>query len=418
MNKLAVLLSRKGVKNGIWLYVLQFFNTVIPLVTLPYITRVLSPYNYGVFSSALNLMSYFLVLVEYGFNWSGARKIAIAESKEEVSEIYSSIFFSRLFLLVVSFALMIVVGAISNINVTQYYCMLFLFLMIIGTSVQQIGLFQGLQKMEFVTIVTVIIRAIGTILIFWIIKDSNQVVMYSFLYSFSFLILGFICMYYVRNSLGVRLYYVGVKRIVTELKDGWYLFLSSGMGKVFSGIGITILQIYASKQEVGAYAAIQKIPQMIIIAYTPLSQAVFPIFSKKINEGSIDIKHLVKRIFIILIPLLVMLNIFMTIFNKSIVTLAFGSEYSTYSLLLIPLVAWSTFSIINNLLGTQILVASGQSELYSKLFMGSMAIMIGLTFTLCHFFAGIGVAYASLIGEIILTAALYLNIYIKGINDD
>ncbi|MFS1350600.1 oligosaccharide flippase family protein [Enterococcus faecium] len=78
--------------NGVWLYVLQFFNTVIPLITIPYITRILTPYNYGEFSSALNLTSYFLVIVEYGFNWSGARKIAIAKNKEDITKIYSSIF--------------------------------------------------------------------------------------------------------------------------------------------------------------------------------------------------------------------------------------------------------------------------------------------------------------------------------------
>ena len=51
-------LYTRVLKNGIWLYLLQIFNTVVPLLTLPYITRILGKNQYGVFSIALNIVSY------------------------------------------------------------------------------------------------------------------------------------------------------------------------------------------------------------------------------------------------------------------------------------------------------------------------------------------------------------------------
>lgn len=59
-----------------WLFVLQVFNTVVPMITLPYVTRILGASGYGDFSLALNWVLYFQVIVEYGFGYWGARKVA------------------------------------------------------------------------------------------------------------------------------------------------------------------------------------------------------------------------------------------------------------------------------------------------------------------------------------------------------
>ena len=76
-KKLADLLKSKVLANSAWLIILQVFNTIVPLLTLPYITRVLGTSNYGVFSLALNWVTYFQVIVEYGFGFTGARKVSI-----------------------------------------------------------------------------------------------------------------------------------------------------------------------------------------------------------------------------------------------------------------------------------------------------------------------------------------------------
>ena len=61
------ILKRKSVKNGAWLYLLQIFNTVVPLLTLPYITRILGAKQYGIFSIAINVIGYYQVVVVFGY---------------------------------------------------------------------------------------------------------------------------------------------------------------------------------------------------------------------------------------------------------------------------------------------------------------------------------------------------------------
>lgn len=89
IRKIRKLAESKVVKNGFWLLVLQGFNTIIPMLTIPYITRLLSKGSYGEFSLALNWIGYFQVVVEYGFGLTGARKVAVSKDRAEINHIHS-----------------------------------------------------------------------------------------------------------------------------------------------------------------------------------------------------------------------------------------------------------------------------------------------------------------------------------------
>ena len=102
MENIKKMISTKLFKNGMWLFLLQIFNTVVPLLTLPYITRVLGASNYGIFSLSLNWITYFQVIVEYGFGFTGARKVSI-EGDSSLQNLYSRIISARLLLLAVSY---------------------------------------------------------------------------------------------------------------------------------------------------------------------------------------------------------------------------------------------------------------------------------------------------------------------------
>ena len=133
MSKIKDLLNTKLFKNGFWLFILQVFNTVVPLVTLPYITRVLGTENYGIFSIALNWITYFQVIVEYGFGFTGARKVSI-QSDKDIQPLYSRIISARLLLLLLSYLAMNVFSVITQISRERYISMNILFLVIIGSS--------------------------------------------------------------------------------------------------------------------------------------------------------------------------------------------------------------------------------------------------------------------------------------------
>ena len=183
IEKLKNVFFSKVAKNGFWLLVLQGVNTVAPLLTIPYVTRVLSKSAYGVFSLALSWIGYFQVIVEYGFTLSGAKKTAVAKSESEYSAIHSNIFILRLLLALTSFVLLQAMLIIFPFSNTQKISMLLLFLMVIAVVFQQTWFYQGIMEMKFIAIINVIGRLVSIILIFAFVKDENDVYLYSFFYS-------------------------------------------------------------------------------------------------------------------------------------------------------------------------------------------------------------------------------------------
>ena len=105
VEKIKKLLSSRVLKNGIWLTILQLVNTVIPVITIPYVTRILGTNEYGIFSIALNWILYLQVLVEYGFGLSGSRKVALLKenSHKELNGLFNNIISARIILLIFSF---------------------------------------------------------------------------------------------------------------------------------------------------------------------------------------------------------------------------------------------------------------------------------------------------------------------------
>ena len=156
-KKITSLLKSKVLVNSAWLIVLQVFNTVVPLLTLPYITRVLGTSNYGVFSLALNWITYFQVIVEYGFGFTGARKVSIY-GDDGLQELYSRIITARIMLLGGTYLVMNGLSIILRVDKAQYISMNILFLIVLGVAFQLTWLFQGKQDMKLIAIVNAVSR--------------------------------------------------------------------------------------------------------------------------------------------------------------------------------------------------------------------------------------------------------------------
>ena len=410
LNILRKLIKSKLFKNTTWLMALQIFNTIAPMITLPYITRVLGTQAYGQFSTALNWIGYFQVIVEFGFGLTGTRKVAMAKDKNAISKIYSNIILARIILAFATLILMLVIAIITKIPVSMLICLFLLYIMIIGAVFQQTWLFQGMQEMRQITIVNIISRSISVILTFFMVRTADDLYMYCVLYSINYLLTGLIGVAIVHKKYKIKFVFNGIRAVKDEIKDAWYLFTSSAMTKIFSGFGVTVLSIISTDSEVGIYSAILKIPTLCILCYSPISQSLYPYISKKIAENHSKEYKKVKIIALPIIALFTVGAIIIIIVRKSLISMLFGAEYATHSELIIPLSIWMVLSIINNLLGIQILVASGHSKEYSKAFQIGVAAMIILNIIFGKIWHTLGIAVAAMISEAVLTMALVYNI--------
>src|SRR5262245_53628947 len=85
----ARLLRSRLAGNVLSLYAIQGLNTLLPLLTLPFLLRALQPAGYGSIMFAQSLMGYALLVVEFGFNFTAARDISVARDKpDDIARIY------------------------------------------------------------------------------------------------------------------------------------------------------------------------------------------------------------------------------------------------------------------------------------------------------------------------------------------
>lgn len=399
-------MKSQTVSNGLWMYALQFFNLIVPLLTLPYITRILGASSYGIFSIALNIVTYLQVVVEYGFGMSATRKVAVGLDNDDLNRTFTTVVFGRVLLLLGCIVIAVVYILCNTDDITLCCSFAILMICLLGYCVQMNWVFQGKEDMKYISIVNVVGRTISTILIFALVKNTNDLLLYSFLYSISPFLSGFIGLIIAQKKYNLKFIRVKLCDVIIELKDGFYVFTTQLSSKVFGSIGITFLGIFASSYEVGTFSAIQKIPNIMILLWTPISQIIYPIVSKYFingfNVGINFVFSLRKK----LLALFSTISATVCLFSKFIVQLLFGAEYSANSIWLIPLSLWLVVSIDNNLWGIQILLGSGHDKEYGEAFAIGVAATVCLNFLLIAFFSANGAAAAPLISELILNMVL------------
>jgi Membrane protein involved in the export of O-antigen and teichoic acid len=398
-----MLVKSKEIRNSIWLYILQLFNSVVPLITLPYITRILGKGNFGVFSFSLNIIEYLIVIVEYGFNYSGTRKIALTNSKNEIREIFVIILICKIILMLFCFGGLSILLFFYPLNSNQKISCYILFLSVFGTAFQQTWLFQGLQKVYYITIISIISRTISLCLIFRYVLSPDDVLIYCLLYSITPLLIGIAGIIFAIRLLGCPISLkVTFSNITNEIKSGWYTFTTSLSSKIFSAVGVTILGIISSNENVGIYSAIHKVPSILLLLWTPISQVLYPLSSKKMKNNIWDGQQFIRRISKSIGLFFSIVSIIICIFSKHIITIAFGSEYESYFYILIPLIIWLNIGIWNNFLGVQTLLAGGYDQIYSKCFQISVVVTIISNVILIGLFDIVGAAMAPLLSESVL----------------
>ncbi len=410
MNLIRRLIKSKLAQNGIWMLVLQIFNTVIPILIIPYITRVFSKAAYGEFAIATSWITYFQVIVEYGFALTGAQKAAMRKSDNELSEIRNNIISARLFLFVICFVFALMMLMILPVAKSLKVCFAVLFTMVFSLVFQHNWFFQGIMEMRTLSIISIFSRLIATALIFTFVKESNDLYLYCLITASGSILTSLIGCVVANVKYSFKIKMKGLRDIFAELKDGWALFVSSAISSIFGSVGITILGIVSSNTEAAVYSAVSKISHIVIILFGAVSQTLYPRSCKAFTKEFECAVRDIKKIAVLVVGFFCTLLLGICLFNKPIVRFAFGTEYAQHSFMIFPFSIQAFLGILNNFLGIQILVASGHKKEYSNSFVISIVVMILLMFVLGYYWKAIGTAVAFAGSELLLTMLLTYHI--------
>ena len=324
MNKLSkevLKRNRKILENFSYLSILQVFNLILPLITYPYLIRVLGKEIYGGIVFAQAVIGYFAILVGYGFNISATKSISIYKSnKEKISEIVSSILIIKAILLVISFLILYLLLMITDsfgLNAKLFYLSMYL---CINELIFPVCYFQGIEKMKFTTLFNLISRLIFLGLIFIFITNEKDYLLVPLINGIGITLAGITSLYVVFFIHKVRFRWQKTSTLWYYFVDSSSLFLSNAMVLVKERSNIVFIGFFLSMSEVAFYDLVLKISSILRTPFMTIRDAIFPNIAESQNKSKYA------KISVLAIITSVFVYLFLIIFKLQIVSFIGGVE--------------------------------------------------------------------------------------------
>lgn len=401
INKLKI--NKNLVQNFTSLSILQISNYVFPLITLPYLVRVLGPGKFGLVSFAIAFSGYFLTICDYGFNLTGIRSVSVERNdKEKLSSTFSSIMIIKISLLIISFIVLIVL--IDTIKIFESEKLLFIlsFGSVIGTVLFPVWYFMGLEKMKTITIIQVAVKIIYTTSIFIFINDQNDYLLYSGLNSGSIIIMGIVALYLILFKLKVKIKFPSFNVLMEKFKESLNIYVSAIAINIYSTSNTFILGLFAPDVVIGYYAAADKIRVAAHGVLAVISQSIFPhssaLFSQSVESG----KKFIKKITPIIISIGVVLASSLFIFSKLIVIKFLGVQYENSVMILKILSISLLLNSISYAFGFLTIVSMGYDKLYNRIVVTAAALHLILLLIIVPWYLAAGTASVLVFTELFL----------------
>lgn len=421
LKKIETILKNKELKvlfeNITALSSVQILSYILPLITIPYLTRVLGPDKYGLVAFILSFVIYFQMLVDFGFNLSASREISInRDNKEKVSEIFSSVMLIKFLLLIISFLILSTIVFSFGIFRENWIAYFFAFGLVIGNFLFPIWFFQGVEKMRYIAILNLVTNLIFTISIFVFIRNPSDYIYVPLLNSLGMIISGLLSLRIIFKYFDVDLILPSLDNIKYYSKESWHIFISSIAVNLYVSSNTFILGILTNNTIVGYYSIAEKVSRAVLNLFTPITQATYPHINKVVARSKTEGINLLKKMTRYLGFLSLIISLLIFIFAEQLIFIIAGTKFSE-SVIVLRILSFLVFvGCLNNILGIQTMITFNYKKSFSYLVIATGILNILLAFILVPFLNDIGSAIAVMAAESFLCIAMLVYTMNKGIN--
>lgn len=399
-------MSKKSVaKNYIYNLIYQILVLILPVITTPYLSRVLGAEGIGIYSYTISIVTYFILFGSLGIAMYAQREIAyVQDNKEKRSKIFWEIFILRTITLTISLVIFYFTFAM-----TGEYCVYYriLILEIIGNILDISAFFQGMEEFKKIIKRNLIVKAISIISIFLFVKTADDINKYLLIYVLSTLVGNLSLWFYLPKYIKR----ISLKRleIKKHLKPTIVLFIPQIASQIYVVLDKTMIGILVEdKAEVGYYEQSQKIVKIILTLATSLGTVMLPRIASEFAKGKQEqirksILNSFNYIFLLSIPMMIGLVVITQDlipwflgegFNKSI--------YITYAISPIMIMIG-----LSSVIGTQYLLPTKKQKQYTISVITGALVNLFLNFILIPHYLSIGAAIATVVAETSVTGVQF-----------
>jgi len=374
---------------------LQVATYIFPLITLPYLVRVLGIDTMGLLAMATATIAYFQIITDYGFDLSATKAISIhRENREKVIEIFSSVITIKVLLMLVSFFLLSILIFLIDEFRQNWGVYVITYGLVVGQVLFPMWFFQGMERMKYITILTILSKFIFTISIFLFVKEREDYWIVPLLYSLGAIISGLISLYIIRKDFDITFRFQRVETIKIYLKDGWDIFVQRLYVNMYNNMAnILILGFLTNNTIVGIYSIATKIVAIIGEFFKIVSRVYYPYFSKKFSvEPRVAFDNLKKiSLVILLLSIVSMFLIFQL--DETILKIIAGDNFDIRMVTILDILSIIVVALPFFALFTNVLVAIDKTKELKLIARDTALLNIIFVVPIVYFYQDIGLAY-------------------------
>lgn len=344
--------------NFTYLSILEIIGLLLPLISYPYVIRTVGADNYGVVVFCQAIIAYVVIIINFGYNVSATRKISENRTNVfKIREIYSSIVYQKLLI----FAICLVSGLFVLIFLKYDYSVILLGF--IGLCIQEVffptWLFQGLERMKFITIITFVAKCSCLILIFLFVHDKKDYACIPVLYSIGGFFTSVLSVIILKKKFDIYFVKVSKYRMKEDFLESLPFFTSRLSAIVMERGNVLVIGTFFSYDMVAIYDLCAKIVSILKTPFSLVAQVIYPNVAKSKNM------LLVKKTIKIVLLFGAFVCLFVYLFAPNIILLLSDTSMLGAVSILKIMVLYVPIVGISYLFGASVLVVKGYSREYN-----------------------------------------------------
>ncbi|MGO2119748.1 MULTISPECIES: flippase [unclassified Psychrobacter] len=299
INKVKALISRinkskdgKTVASNFgYLMLLQVASYIFPLLTIPYLARVIGVEGFGKIAFAAAVIVWLKTISDWGFNYTATRDVALNKNDlNKVSEIFSNVLWARIILMLLSLLLLLIAIAFIPYFEENKIILLVSFLLVPGNIFFPEWFFQAMERMKFITILSLASKIVFTLLVFVFIKEKSDFILQPLFISLGFIVSGLFATYIIVGKWKVKIHKPNIREITKTIKGSTDVFINNIMPNLYNSFSVVLLGFYSGSVANGLLDAGTKFINISQQFLSIISRVFFPLLSRKIDSHNLYAK--------------------------------------------------------------------------------------------------------------------------------
>lgn len=394
-------------------------NQVLPIVILPYLMVRLGDRLFGLMMIAQTVSLFGVATVEYGFNLTGVRRVALLrENRPALGRLYRDINAIKLGLCLACAVLLAGGLVIAKPEPEVTLALAFGFLTVLGAAVQPNWFFMGVERFKVITFTQVLARAICLTLVFVLVTVPGDYLVALCLFFLPTLGSGVMQVFVAqRHFQGTALaeHRFEAATLRASLREGLDVYISQMAATLFASVNTLVVGWFAGAAESGRYAFAEKIMRGVAVLSTPVTEAIFPrVVGGLKSDLEATLRTLRRLLFagVGVYGLVALISGFGFELAVSALELTRASQIGDlYQIMaIVPALIYA-----NNLCGTQVVLGLGHARPFRNVVMGSGVLLVMWSLLLVWQWGAQGAAWALLLGELgICIGMVVLSVRVTG----